>query len=66
MEYEIRPRNFRIRSRIYSRNGYYPRYWDVQGSNLSEVNQSIANFGQQTNVTQSSVVNQSIGIDKKP
>lgn len=62
------PRNFRLRTRIYPRvygDGYRYYMWDSSNinSNISSVDQNITNFGTQTDVTQSSVVNQSI-IDR--
>lgn len=63
--YIIRPRNFRIRSRIYPTNGYYPRFWGVIGSNVSDIDQNITNFGTQTNVKQEANVNQKIDVETK-
>lgn len=59
------PRNFRLRTRIYPRRyGFDYNYgYSSWNSNVSSVDQNITNFGTQTNVSQSSVVNQSI-IDR--
>lgn len=56
------PKNFRIRTRIYPRrygNDYFYGYSSVN-SNISEIDQNIENFGTQTNVNQSAIVNQLI------